>query len=100
MTDALLHYGYLQLLDLLTTVAFLLQGIQEGNPCVRLALELSPHPLGGLVVVKLIALALGLFCWRGQRLLLLRRVNLFFAVVVAWNLTALILGTAVPNPVE
>ena len=42
MNQLLLQYSYLQMLDLLTTVAFLLHGIHEGNPLVRLALRYSP----------------------------------------------------------
>jgi hypothetical protein len=97
LTHAFLQYSYLQLLDLLTTVAFLIQGVREGNPVVRMALELSPNPLGGLVVVKALALILGVYCWRSRKLLLLSRVNVLFAALVAWNLFALILGTAFPH---
>ena len=80
------------MLDLLTTVAFLLHGIHEGNPFVRLALRYSSHPLGGLLVVKVLALALGVYCWRCGRERLLTRINILFAIVVAWNLVALIAG--------
>jgi hypothetical protein len=90
----LLQYSYLQVLDFLTTIAFLLQGIQEGNPLVRFALAYAPHPLGGLLAIKLIALALGLYCWKAGKLRLLGRINVLFAAVVAWNLTALIAGSA------
>ncbi len=90
----LVQFVYLQLLDLLTTVAFLLQGIQEGNPLVRWILRASPHPLGGLLGVKILALMLGLYCWRLGKQRLLGRVNLLFAVLVAWNLVALIAGSA------
>ena len=87
-----IQYSYLQLLDLLTTVAFLLIGVQEGNPVVRLALEVAPSPVSGLLGVKLAALGLGIYCIRAGRLRLLSRINALFAVVVAWNLVALIVG--------
>jgi hypothetical protein len=90
----LLQYSYLQVLDFLTTIAFLLQGVQEGNPVVRFALTYAPHPLGGLLAVKLVALGLGLYCWKAGKLRLLGRINVLFALVVAWNLTALIAGSA------
>lgn len=99
MTQTFLQYSYLQLLDLLTTVAFLLQGVREGNPLVRLALEMAPSPLGGLVFVKLVALGLGVYCWQTRKAQLLSRVNVLFAALIAWNLVALILGTAFPNSV-
>ena len=92
MNQLLLQYSYLQMLDLLTTVAFLLHGVQEANPLVRLALRYSSHPLGGLLLVKALALVLGVYCWRCGRERLLTRINILFAVVVAWNLLALIAG--------
>ena len=92
MNQLLLQYSYLQMLDLLTTVAFLLHGVQEANPLVRLTLRYSSHPLGGLLVIKVLALALGVYCWRCGRERLLTRINILFAIVVAWNLIALIAG--------
>ena len=97
MNQLILQYSYLQMLDFMTTVAFLLNGVREGNPLVRLALQYSPHPLGGLLLVKLAAVALGLYCWRGGRDRLLTRMNVLFAVVVAWNLVALIVGSVGPK---
>ena len=92
MNQLLLQYSYLQMLDLLTTLAFLLHGVQEGNPLVRLALRYSSNPLGGLLLVKVLALSLGFYCWRCGRQRLLTRINFLFAIVVAWNLLALIAG--------
>ncbi len=88
----LIQYSYLQLLDLMTTVAFLLMGVQEGNPLVRLALDHAPNPVAGLAAVKVAALGLGIYCLRMGKLKLLSRINVLFAVVVAWNLLALIVG--------
>jgi len=89
----MLQYSYLQVLDFLTTVAFLLQGVKEGNPMVRLALQYAPNPLGGLLLVKLLAVGLGLYCWKVGKQRLLTRMNIMFAIVVAWNLGALIMGS-------
>jgi len=80
------------MLDLLTTLAFMLHGIQEANPVVRLALRYSSHPWGGLLAVKILALGLGVYCWRCGRQRLLTRINILFAIIVAWNLVALIAG--------
>jgi len=93
MNQLLLQYSYLQVLDFMTTVAFLLHGIHEGNPLVRVALRYSPNPLGGLLAVKILAVALGVYCWRGGRDRLLVKINLLFAVIVAWNMVALIVGS-------
>lgn len=94
MNQLLLQYSYLQVLDFMTTIAFLLNGVREGNPLVRLALQYAPHPLGGLLAIKLLAVGLGIYCWRGGRERLLVRINILFALVVAWNLVALIIGSA------
>jgi hypothetical protein len=94
MNQLLLQYSYLQVLDFLTTVAFLLQGVQEGNPLVRAALRYSSNPLGGLLLVKFLAVALGFYCWRAGREKLLIKINILFAIIVAWNVAALILGSA------
>lgn len=93
MNQLLLQYSYLQVLDLMTTVAFLLQGVREANPLVRFAIHYAPTPFGGLLAVKILAVALGLYCWRGGRQRLLGRINILFALVVAWNLAALILAS-------
>lgn len=98
MTAAFWQYSYLQVLDFLTTVAFLLVGVQEGNPLVRLAIEISPSPVFGLLAVKLAALALGVYSLLSGRDRLLHRMNCVFAAVVAWNLVALIIGAARLKP--
>ncbi len=87
------HYSYLQILDFLTTIAFLVNGVQEGNPLVRMALSLGYNPIASLLAVKLVAILLGLYCWWLGKSQLLSRINLLFAVLVAWNLVALILGS-------
>lgn len=92
MNQLLIQYSYLQVLDLMTTLAFLLHGVQEGNPLVRFAMKFTASPIGGLVLIKCLALALGIYCWHCGRQRLLTRINILFAVVVAWNLAALIVG--------
>lgn len=91
MTQLLWQYSYLQVLDFLTTVAFLMNGVKEGNPLVRLALAATPNPISGLLLVKGLAVALGVFCWWIGRERLLWRINILFAILIAWNLVALIL---------
>ena len=94
MNHLLVQFAYLQLLDLMTTLAFLVQGVQEANPLVRLAIQATSNPLGGLVLVKMVGLLLGVYCWRMGRARVLSRMNLLFAFVVAWNLAALIVASA------
>jgi Domain of unknown function (DUF5658) len=90
LTTSLVIFSYFQFLDLLTTVIFLLHGVQEANPLVRLALRSAPSPLLGLLLVKVAALALGVYCWRMGRQSLLLRMNVLFAILVSWNLLALL----------
>jgi Domain of unknown function (DUF5658) len=93
LNPLLWQYSYLQVLDFLTTIAFLVNGVREGNPLVRLALNLGSNPIGSLVAVKFLAVLLGFYCWRVGKRQLLVRINLLFAVLVAWNLVALILAS-------
>ena len=90
MTTSLVLFTYLQFLDLLTTLVFILHGVQEGNPLVKFALVAAPSPLMGLLLVKAAALALGICCSVQGRQRLLTRMNVFFAVLVSWNLVAMI----------
>jgi hypothetical protein len=92
VNQLLLQYAYLQVLDLLTTLAFMLHGVREGNPLVRLMMHSTTNPLNGLLAVKLIAAGLGIYCWKLGRGKLLSRINIVFAAIVAWNLGALILS--------
>jgi hypothetical protein len=89
----LAQFVYLQLLDVLTTVAFLLNGVAESNPVVLWAMEAAPNPFSGLILVKVAALALGVYCMLSARQQLLKKVNIFFAGLVAYNLLALILAS-------
>ncbi len=91
MTQLMFQYGYLQILDFLTTIAFLLNGVQEGNPLVKWAINAFPNPIIGLAFIKILAVALGISCWYRGRDRLLSRINIGFAVLVAWNLVSLIM---------
>lgn len=95
LNSMLVQFSYLQVLDFLTTIAFLLNGVHEANPLVRWVMKTGHNPLGGLLAVKLLAILLGVCCWRMGRRWLLARINIVFAVVIAWNLIALIIGTLV-----
>jgi Domain of unknown function (DUF5658) len=93
LTTSLILFSYFQLLDLLTTVGFMMHGVREGNPLVRFALIAAPNPLVGLVLVKVIALGIGLYCWLRRRQQLLGRINVLFAALISWNMCALIVGS-------
>jgi hypothetical protein len=86
---ALIQYSLLQVLDLLSTLAFLASGVHEANPIVNAAIDYAQNPAVGLLLVKAAALVLGVYCWHRHRPVLLARANIFFACLVAWNLIAL-----------
>jgi hypothetical protein len=94
--NVLAQFVYLQALDVLTTLAFLSRGVAEANPLVRLVMTWVPSRLGGLLCVKLLAVALAVYCWRKGRRRLLSRANVFFAFLVVWNLVALLVALRAP----
>src|ERR1700683_5230316 len=93
LNQLLWQYFYLQVLDFLTTIAFLVNGVREGNPFVRLALGVGSNPIESLLVLNVLAILLGFYCCRLRKRPLLSLINLLFAVLVAWNLIALILSS-------
>jgi hypothetical protein len=93
MNSLLLQYSYLQLLDLLTTIAFLRNGIDEANPIISALIQNTSSPLPILVLMKFIAIALAYYCWRIQKQQLLTTITVCYAILVAWNIVALIVGS-------
>jgi len=85
----LLVYFSLQLCDLATTMLFMRHGIGEGNPLVAALIRISDQPAVALVLVKAVGCGLAVYAWRSRRMRFLRRVNLFFALCVCWNLLAI-----------
>ena len=88
----LAEFVYLQVLDLLTTIAFLMHGAAELNPVVKWIMRESPSAFGGLLLVKVVAILLALYCMARARHRLLRMVNVFFALLVAYNVVVLIMS--------
>jgi len=84
----LLWLVVLMFLDFCTTVVGLSVGMRELNPLVASLLRLAG--LNGLVLSKILAMALGLYFVYSGRLTLLRRVNVLMAAVVGWNLLWLV----------
>ena len=94
MPQSVLVFSYLQLLDVMSTIAFLMLGIHEANPIVRFAFSIGPNPLAGLFAIKVLAVLLGIRCWQMGRDRLLFWANLLFGSLVTWNLWAVIVGAA------
>jgi hypothetical protein len=90
LTQTFVLFSYFQLLDLLTTIGFLIHGVAEANPVVKFALQTAPTPMSGLLAVKVAAILLGVYCWRLGREKLLGRINVLFGALISWNLVALI----------
>ena len=91
--SVLAEFIYLQVLDLLTTLAFMMYGIAELNPVVKWAMR--PSAFGGLFLVKVAAVLLALVCMAHSKQRLLRGVNIFFAGLVAYNVLVLIINAPV-----
>lgn len=90
----LLKFAALQLLDWFTTLWFLGQGVEEGNPLVAALLRSSAHPAAILALLKVGACGLAWLAWRRNGTHLLRRVNVMFLACVGWNLIAIARATA------
>ena len=88
--NLLAQFMYLQLLDVMTTLACLVHGLQESNPLVQHLMNATGSPAAGLAVSKLLAFGVALFCWRRGKHKLLWGVNLFYSFIVVWNLTVLL----------
>jgi hypothetical protein len=88
----LIVFAYLQVLDLMTTVAFLASGTAEANPVVHQFMKLTASPLAGLVLAKALCVALGVLAWRSGKAGALQKANVFFACLVLWNMYAVVAG--------
>ena len=79
---------YLQLLDLLTTLIGFKLGAGEASPFVRALMHVGPA--AGVIVSKLIALALAGLCIYLKKNHLIRYANYWYSVLVIWNLVILL----------
>ena len=70
-------------LDMVTTILGLSTGLKEMNPVVWSLIRWAG--LNGLLLSKLLAVALAAYFLYSGRLLLLRRVTVLMGVVVGWN---------------
>jgi hypothetical protein len=91
-TAALNHSGrqlievflYLQILDILTTLIGFSLGNGEASPFIRLMVRWGP--VSGLLVSKLVAVAVASVCLMLRRRRLIHWINYWYAAVVVWNL--------------
>jgi hypothetical protein len=87
MKNTALLFLFLQLADFVTTVIALQLGGAEVNPIVRHFM--SGNPLEGLLVAKVLALAIGMGCLFSNKLRAMQVANLAFSGIVAWNVAIL-----------
>ena len=84
---------YLQLLDFLTTILGFRLGLSEASPFVRMLTQWGPSL--GIGLSKVVAITLALTCLLLNRPRVLKLINYWYAVLVAWNLSLMILAGAV-----
>lgn len=94
MTLLLVQFGCLQLLDLATTLLFPAAGLQEGNPLIGRLAAWTGSMAVSLFAAKAVGMALAVYCWRANYARVLRRANVVYCAVVAWNLLAILLKSA------
>jgi hypothetical protein len=85
----LLIFIALQFCDAATTLVFLRHGVAEANPLIRYAIGQSASPILALAGIKSAGCGLAWIAWRTRRHRLMARVNILFALCVAWNLIAI-----------
>lgn len=85
MLKALLVFVFLQVADLGTTMAVLRLGGVEENPLVKLFMALGP--VEGLILAKLVTVAIGVGCFLATKHRALRLGNIVFSGIIAWNLS-------------
>ena len=83
---------YLQLLDLLTTLVGFKLGAGEASPFIRLLMHAGPA--AGVMVSKVLSLALGAFCVYRRKMHLIRWASYWYSGLVVWNLMVVL---AVPE---
>jgi hypothetical protein len=79
---------YLQLLDLLTTLVGFKFGASEASPFIRVLMHWGPAT--GVVLSKLLALALGGLCVYLKKKKLIRWASYWYSALVVWNLMILL----------
>lgn len=85
MLKLFLLFAFLQLADLGTTVAVLKLGGVEQNPLVQHFM--AAGPVAGVILAKIVALAIGGAFFMMDKRRALRLVNVVFTGIVVWNLS-------------
>ncbi|MGD0496814.1 MAG: DUF5658 family protein [Bryobacteraceae bacterium] len=79
---------YLQVLDLLTTLIGLRLGASEASPLIRVLMHAGPAT--GVLLSKLVALALAGICVWANKRHLIRWATYWYGGLVVWNLMVML----------
>jgi hypothetical protein len=79
---------YLQLLDLLTTLVGFKVGVGEASPFIRVLMHAGPAT--GVVLSKILALALGAFCVWANKAHVVRWISYWYGAIIVWNLSVML----------
>lgn len=91
MRRALVLFAYLQILDLLTTLAgYRYAPVHEIGLGMREAMALGLNLADSLLTVKFLSLTFAAVCAILGKQWLIRAANVWMALVIAWNLVLLI----------
>jgi hypothetical protein len=88
MRKAFAIFLILQAADLATTVGAMALGGSEQSPLVQHLMSVGP--LAGLVLAKLLAVAIGVVCLIGGKSRALRLANVYFVCIVVWNVSVVV----------
>ena len=80
----------LQLLDLLTTLVGFKLGAAEASPFIRVLMHAGPAT--GVVLSKVLALALGGLCIYTGKSHLIRWISYWYGGLIAWNLMVMLVA--------
>ncbi len=82
---------YLQLLDFLTTLAGFKLGASEASPFIAKLIH-ATSPAFGVALSKVVALGIGGLCVAMNRVRLVGWINYWYAGVVVWNLSMILVA--------
>jgi hypothetical protein len=89
---ALQVFVYLQLLDFLTTLVGFRIGASEASPFIAKLIH-ATSPAMGVAVSKLVGLGIGGLCIALNRSRLITWINYWYAGLVVWNLSVLLIAS-------
>lgn len=90
---ALQVFVYLQLLDFLTTLVGFRLGASEASPFIAKLIH-ATSPAIGVAASKVVGLGIGGLCIALNRSRLIAWINYWYAALIVWNLSILLIASA------